>query len=337
MEIEEIPTPSAQIPIPQRNDYQQSQTPRNNSFHSSSYPLHLSSSPSPSSTPKSFLHRSLEMESKATLCRSPEYKSRRSSLRYTRMEFDFDMSSYSSTPSPSSQNTTFNHTVYTTDSTSIPSNENMNINDNQRQFSQLNNNQFNNNRHYDDALPSRQSATSNIRKISLHTVKDCIDSKRHIKIIDCRYPFEHKKGHLNGAENIWNEKKLFEKYPVDNRSYTCPFILLFYCEYSTKRAPEMAMKLREADIQYSVQGELVYNNIFVIDKGMKGLFRHLRSYCFGEYIEMKDKEFDCEKNYYRRMLGQSEGDNERRRSFSRTRSLSLLGCQMESSDSVEEQ
>ena len=58
-----------------------------------------------------------------------------------------------------------------------------------------------------------------------------------LRIIDCRYPYEYKGGHIEGAENISSTgdlQKTFFQSPSEKR-----VVVVFHCEYSIQRAPQM--------------------------------------------------------------------------------------------------
>lgn len=60
-------------------------------------------------------------------------------------------------------------------------------------------------------------------------------------IVDCRYPYEYKGGHIRGAQNIW-EKDAFLKQFFAEPQYMPESkrrIIIFHCEFSSKRGPEM--------------------------------------------------------------------------------------------------
>jgi rhodanese-related sulfurtransferase len=56
-------------------------------------------------------------------------------------------------------------------------------------------------------------------------------------LIDCRYPYEYEGGHINGARNITcvdTIENLFFTRPNDKK-----VVIVFHCEYSVQRAPQM--------------------------------------------------------------------------------------------------
>ncbi|KAF7991914.1 hypothetical protein HCN44_010715 [Aphidius gifuensis] len=74
------------------------------------------------------------------------------------------------------------------------------------------------------------------------------------QIVDCRYPYEYEAGHIKGALNLYT-KKLIEQHlmkPVDKKPVIKPdknkhHILIFHCEFSWKRGPNLSCYLRNID------------------------------------------------------------------------------------------
>lgn len=61
---------------------------------------------------------------------------------------------------------------------------------------------------------------------------------QNILILDCRYDYEYNGGHIKGAVNINKKEKLDELYFnfLNASKETC---IIFYCEFSSIRAPSM--------------------------------------------------------------------------------------------------
>jgi len=90
----------------------------------------------------------------------------------------------------------------------------------------------------------------NINYISPETLIDLIiDAKDHL-IIDCRFEYEFKGGHITGAINL-NSPDLMKEYFFDQDRMTSlmkhKIPLIFHCEFSQARGPDMFGKLRELD------------------------------------------------------------------------------------------
>ena len=117
-------------------------------------------------------------------------------------------------------------------------------------------------------------------------------------IVDCRFEYEYKGGHINGAVNF-NDKdqlaaQLFEIEP------TTKALLIFHCEYSAHRAPLMAKFIRNKDRAVNAEKYpfLTYPEAYILDGGYSSFFEDYRSRCFPQsYVEMVAKEhvLDCER------------------------------------------
>ena len=64
---------------------------------------------------------------------------------------------------------------------------------------------------------------------------------QHFSIIDCRYPYEFEGGHVRGAVNIWDREELKETYFLAPRhpEEGQRSVIVFHCEFSSKRGPDM--------------------------------------------------------------------------------------------------
>ena len=82
-------------------------------------------------------------------------------------------------------------------------------------------------------------------------------SAQSFRIIDCRYAYEYADGHIKYAEN-WQHgedeefiKEFLPDAPLlapptyDPNSHKKRDILIFHCEFSSKRGPDFYKKLRE--------------------------------------------------------------------------------------------
>ncbi len=61
-------------------------------------------------------------------------------------------------------------------------------------------------------------------------------------IFDCRYPYEYKAGHIAGSKNVWTTEQLLERLfsaPLLHPQEGTRDILIFHCEFSSKRGPKM--------------------------------------------------------------------------------------------------
>jgi M-phase inducer tyrosine phosphatase len=127
---------------------------------------------------------------------------------------------------------------------------------------------------------------------------------------DCRWPYEYEGGHIVRAENIPDESLVGEAFEalskrVESRT-TC---VVFYCEFSSHRAPNAAQAWRAFDQRQQGQpgqqlqegemslefapGALQYPSVFLLEGGYSAFFRAFRgspaSLFTGGYVKMRDK------------------------------------------------
>ncbi len=61
-------------------------------------------------------------------------------------------------------------------------------------------------------------------------------------LLDCRFPYEYKGGHIQGAKNVWTIEQLMEllfSEPLIHPQEGSRDIYIFHCEFSSKRGPKM--------------------------------------------------------------------------------------------------
>lgn len=128
-------------------------------------------------------------------------------------------------------------------------------------------------------LPSFQSPKDAIRRIDSMTMISLLQGQfsslyDNLFIVDCRYPYEYSGGHLPSAINICTldaiEKLLFNpNQEIKGRS-----MLIFHCEFSSERAPRMALHVRNYDrvMNGHCYPFLFYPEVYVMDGGYKKFF-----------------------------------------------------------------
>jgi M-phase inducer tyrosine phosphatase len=168
---------------------------------------------------------------------------------------------------------------------------------------------------------------------------------KHTMVIDCRFEYEFKGGHIDGAENF-NDKeelarKLFEAQQaaaaalpdgVDSESST---LVVFHCEYSAHRAPLMAKFIRQQDrtINAHRYPNLTFPELYILDGGYSSFFKNHRSRCYPQsYVEMDSRgnERECEKGLNRIRIGQ-RGKLSRAQTYAFGQKGSLFGQPQQSS------
>ncbi|KAK6024604.1 rhodanese-like protein, partial [Ostertagia ostertagi] len=96
--------------------------------------------------------------------------------------------------------------------------------------------------------------------------------ERRYLLIDCRYPYEYEGGHVKCAINLHDQNELESLFfPEDPNHPIRSRIPIFYCEFSQKRGPGMALALRSID---RMRNELNYPKVdyaemYLLDHGYR--------------------------------------------------------------------
>lgn len=115
------------------------------------------------------------------------------------------------------------------------------------------------------------------------------------QIIDCRYDYEYVGGHIKNAKHVAPsvlDKKLKEIF-TENVTEPQNTVLIFHCEFSSKRGPAAYKAVRDYDrkLNHNRYPYLYYPYIYVMEGGYREFYKDYKHLCEGEYIEMKDKKF----------------------------------------------
>ncbi|KAL3083249.1 hypothetical protein niasHS_011051 [Heterodera schachtii] len=156
-----------------------------------------------------------------------------------------------------------------------------------------------------DTVERPQVPHKAFRSINADTMANLLGSlteeqfQRRFILIDCRYPYEYDAGHIWYSMNLWETasiEKLF--YPEEEERFGEIIVRtpIFYCEYSQKRGPKMALALREFD---RVRNEsrypyVDYKEIYLLDRGYRYFFkeRKFSKYCTPQaYVQMWDSAY----------------------------------------------
>jgi rhodanese-related sulfurtransferase len=117
-----------------------------------------------------------------------------------------------------------------------------------------------------------------------------------VYIIDCRFDYEYKGGHIRGAVNISTTEALMEMFwnNPQMRAQGHRMCLVFHCEYSSHRAPNLCRHLRNLDRTMNRENypHLFYPEVYLLEGGYRNFFQQYKSYCEPQnYVEMKDPNF----------------------------------------------
>jgi len=133
--------------------------------------------------------------------------------------------------------------------------------------------------------------------------------KGRFLILDCRFSYEFEGGHIVGAENIPSPsmvQKFFEN--VDN---TRPLIIIFHCEFSSKRAPETLRALRKIDRNLNLDNwpNLYYPELYLLEGGYSAFWSSFPDLCTPQgYVKMNADQQACVSGHLLRKNWQSSFD-----------------------------
>ncbi|KAK5117218.1 hypothetical protein LTR85_008986 [Meristemomyces frigidus] len=140
-------------------------------------------------------------------------------------------------------------------------------------------------------------------RITKDTMMDVLEHKysahfTHIRIIDCRFEYEYRGGHIENAVNFNDKQQLTNE--LFNHADSSSTLLILHCEYSVHRAPLTAKFIRGHDRNVNAANypRLSYPEMYILDGGYSKFFESHRSKCFPQsYVEMGDTRHEaaCER------------------------------------------
>ncbi|XP_062826210.1 M-phase inducer phosphatase 3 isoform X2 [Anolis carolinensis] len=153
------------------------------------------------------------------------------------------------------------------------------------------------------SLPTVSGRHQDLRYITSETMAALINDQfqsliEKFFIIDCRYPYEYRGGHIKGALNIHRQDDLFDfflKKPLLPPAPQKRIILVFHCEYSSERGPKMCRYLREEDRGMNEYPALHYPELYLLQGGYKDFFLAHKELCEPQsYCPMHHQDFKAE-------------------------------------------
>ncbi|NXD05264.1 MPIP2 phosphatase, partial [Certhia familiaris] len=125
-------------------------------------------------------------------------------------------------------------------------------------------------------------------------------------VVDCRYPYEYEGGHIKGAVNLPLQRDVEEfllEQPFVPLDASRRAIIIFHCEFSVERGPNMCKFLRQRDRSCHEYPELHYPELYVLKGGYREFFFQFPSHC--EPRDYRPMEHPAFKEELRRFRGQS--------------------------------
>lgn len=157
-------------------------------------------------------------------------------------------------------------------------------------------------------LPCFDSPNDAIKRISPDVLIDVLDGKysgfyKQIYIVDCRYPYEFEGGHIPTAINV-NSPDVIENLLL-RENIAGNSLIVFHCEFSSERAPRMALHVRNLDRQLNKTSypSLFYPEMYILDGGYKNYWQQHSVRCEppNSYLPMRNPKYRDELRHHQKM------------------------------------
>ena len=119
-------------------------------------------------------------------------------------------------------------------------------------------------------------------------------SSQPFMIIDARFDYEFESGHIDGAININSPADLEKIFLQDTERLRdlmrTNSILIFHCEFSERRGPQMFRTLRELDRRINEHRwpQMFFPEMYLLDKGFARFSKDYPEHCVGSYLPQAD-------------------------------------------------
>lgn len=150
---------------------------------------------------------------------------------------------------------------------------------------------------------------------------DYTDAVDRCVIVDCRYPYEFDGGHIKGALNVYTKEGILHEM-LRNPSLAADanrrLIVVFHCEFSSERGPNLSRFLRNKDREanHDCYPRLHYPEIYLLEGGYKGFFENHKGLCEPEdYRPMLHKDHENDLRHFRAKSKSWNGDKSGRLSL----------------------
>ncbi|XP_012266092.2 M-phase inducer phosphatase isoform X2 [Athalia rosae] len=189
-------------------------------------------------------------------------------------------------------------------------------------------------------LPLAEGQHEDLKSISASTLAALIrgefnDSVRSYKIVDCRYPYEFEGGHVNGALNLFNKDMIeqellapLKNVPEIHSDNEKRDIIVFHCEFSWERGPNLSRFLRNIDRQRNKEHypALHYPEVYLLHGGYQQFYLEEQSLCSPcGYRPMRHPDHEADLRQFRSKSKSWQGDKSRLNGFTARANLKRLG------------
>lgn len=175
-------------------------------------------------------------------------------------------------------------------------------------------------------LPLESGGHEDLKSITSDTLAalirgEFVDRINSYKIVDCRYPYEYDGGHIEGAINLYN-RDLIEQILLDPLTPAPKIqpdtnkrdILVFHCEFSYERGPNLSRFLRSLDRERNKEHypALHYPEIYLLHGGYRQFYREQKEFCLPQgYRPMRHPDHEEDLKQFRIKSKSWQGDKSR--------------------------
>ena len=111
-----------------------------------------------------------------------------------------------------------------------------------------------------------------------------------IIIVDCRFDYEFRGGHITSAVNIHTHddlRNLFHKYEQEGDEV----LLVFHCELSHDRGPRFmrAFRVYDREVNKGNYPDVTFPHVCLLEGGYKRFYNEVPELCIGGYVPMRDR------------------------------------------------
>ncbi|XP_046750039.1 M-phase inducer phosphatase-like isoform X2 [Diprion similis] len=189
-------------------------------------------------------------------------------------------------------------------------------------------------------LPLAEGQHEDLKSISSKTLASLIrgefnDRVRSFKIVDCRYPYEFEGGHVEGALNLFSkdmiEQHLLEplkNVPEIQSDAEKRDIIVFHCEFSWERGPNLSRFLRNIDRQRNKEHypALHYPEVYLLHGGYQQFYHQQKELCSPQgYRPMRHPDHEADLRQFRSKSKSWQGEKSRLNGFTARANLKRLG------------
>lgn len=113
-----------------------------------------------------------------------------------------------------------------------------------------------------------------------------------VVVIDCRFPFEYAGGRVRSALNLYSPTDV-QKFLASRATTSANVVYVFYCEFSSERAPRMWRHVRNLDRRdhMATYPALSFPHTYVLQGGYKHFYEAFPECCEGGFVSMSDTSY----------------------------------------------